>query len=125
MAKRLTLTQQIGALNAEGLALIRDSADHSRRLLQIRKELETLQPRLEAQRRRKAAHKSRLRAKRTKRAPRSVYQEAERFRKSVATRSAKLATIPTGTEEWDKTRIGLELAQRALAKYGFYASSFH
>jgi hypothetical protein len=36
-----------------------------------------------------------------------------------------MATIPTGTEEWDKTRIGLELAQRALAKYRLYASFFH
>lgn len=111
MAKRRTLTQQIADLNAEGLALMRDSADHSLRLAQIRRELEKLQRRLKAQRRRKAAHKSRLRAKRPKRAPRSVFQEAERFRKSVATRAVKLATIPTGTEEWDKTRIGLELAQ--------------
>jgi hypothetical protein len=125
MAKRRTLTQQIADLNAQGLALMRDSADHSLRLAQIWRELEKLQRRIEAQRRRKAAHKSRLRAKRAKRAPRSVFAEAERFRKSVATRTAKLATTPTGTEEWDKTRIGLELAQRALAKYQFYASSFH
>lgn len=115
---RMTLTQRIAALNAEGRALL-DTADNRPRFAELRRELEELQVRLEAQRRRKAEHKRKLRAVRP---ARTMEQELERFRKAVVTRTGKLAATPEGSQEWHRTRRGLELAERTLAKFESYAA---
>jgi hypothetical protein len=119
MAKRRTLPQQIADLNAEGLALMRDSADHSLRLAQIRRELEQLKVRLEAERRRRAAH---MRKVRLKRPERTVQQEVERWRKSVETRRLRLATIEPDSDEWHRAIIGLRITEGALSKAESYAA---
>lgn len=113
---RMTLTQRIAALNAEGLAL---PVDQQRRHSEIRRELEELQVRLEAQRRRKAEHKRKLRAARP---ARTMAHEVDRCSKSIATRKAQLAGKPEGSPEWNRIRRGLELAERALAKFQTYVA---
>jgi hypothetical protein len=119
MAKRRTLTQQIVDLNAEGLSLMRDSADHSLRLAQIRRELEQLQVRLEAERRRKAAH---MRKVRPRRPERTLQQEVERWRKSVATRRARLATMESSSDVWHRAVVGLRITEGALSKAESYVA---
>lgn len=119
MAKRRTLTQKIADLSAEGLELLRDTADHSSRLVQIRRELEQLHVRLEAERRRKATH---MRKVRPMRPERTVQQEVERWRKSVATRQMKLARTEPDSDEWHRAIIGLKITTGALRKAESYAA---
>jgi chromosome segregation ATPase len=114
--KRLTISQRIRALAAEGLESVDgEGTDKVSRLEALKTELAALQAKLETERRRKAAYMRAKRRAQTK--SRTLSDEVASRRRAVETRRSKLQVMPDDSPGREKAVHSLRLAERALAKY--------